>query len=342
MTSRGNEVAGGTTRRRWLTGTLAAAATVITKAPAIAQEQAPALKVERFAIWPGSPPGRPSAGVEDAFVKRRPDGDEDDIAWPHVATPMLTVVRPERPNGAAILIVPGGGYARVALGRGGSDIARRFAASGVTAFELLYRLPHDGWGAGPDAPLQDAQRALRIIRAGAGARWTVDPRRVAIAGFSAGGHLAARAAARSALATYEPLDAIDRHSAHADVAGLFYPVVTMLDEGVHRQSRAELLGARQSELEAQRRWSAQLDLPSDMPPTFVCCNADDPVVPAENSVQMYRALHAAGIATELMIFEKGGHGPPSASKAHAQGGMGPFLWLDLFLAFAGGHGWPLA
>ncbi|MEX7168828.1 alpha/beta hydrolase, partial [Pseudomonas aeruginosa] len=88
-------------------------------------------------------------------------------------------------------ICPGGGYARVAVGRTGGGIARDFAARGITAFELLYRLPHDGWAAGPDAPLQDAQRAMRVIRAGAGTRWTVDPARVAVTGFSAGGHLAA-------------------------------------------------------------------------------------------------------------------------------------------------------
>ena len=112
-----------------------------------------AARVQRFPIWPGAAPGMPSPAVVDNVVKRSPDGPADDIAWPHVATPMLTVCPAARPTGGAMLMIPGGGYARVAVGREPSPVARWFAAQGVTAFELLYRLPHDGWAAGPDAPL---------------------------------------------------------------------------------------------------------------------------------------------------------------------------------------------
>jgi acetyl esterase/lipase len=150
-----------------------------------------------FPLWPGAVPGGAGLSVRDESIKRSPTGSDDDIAWPHVATPTLTVSRAARPNGAAILLVPGGAYTRVALQRGGSGIARRFAALGITTFDLLYRLPHDGWAAGPDAPLQDAQRALRLIRARAG-EWGIDPKRVAVLGFSAGGHLAARLGSRAA------------------------------------------------------------------------------------------------------------------------------------------------
>src|SRR5690242_20474178 len=163
------------TRRGILMNTLAAAIAV--PSSAYAQDE---LAIERFPIWPASPPGGAGVSVSDTFIKRTPDGPPDDIAWTHVATPMLTAITPKHPNGAAMLVVPGGGYVRVAVGRAGSPIARSFAARGITTFELLYRLPHDHWAAGPDVSLQDAQRAMRLIRAGAGSRWDVDPRRVAI------------------------------------------------------------------------------------------------------------------------------------------------------------------
>lgn len=316
-----------TTRRTLIAGGLAA----MLPLPALAAND---VAVERFPLWPGSPPGPAAVPVTDQWVKRSPNGDAEDIAWPHVAVPMLTVVRPAHPTGAAVLVCPGGGYARVAVGRNGGGVARDLAARGVTAFELLYRLPHDGWAAGPDVALQDAQRAMRVIRAGAGKRWTVDPARIAVTGFSAGGHVAARLATRFAASAYAPIDAIDRQSARPDLAGLFYPVITMQDDGVHVSSRRELLGDHAADPAWQRRYSAQIDLPADMPPTFVAANADDPVVPQRNAVLMYEALQAAKVPTELMIFEKGGHGPPAA---HRDGT--PVPWLDLFIAWAGDHGW---
>ncbi|WP_369062332.1 alpha/beta hydrolase [Caulobacter sp. 73W] len=310
------------TRRAWLAGAAAVGATA--GLPALA---AP---VERFAIWPGPPPGGEGLSVRDEVVKRSPDGPADDIAWPHIATPMLNVVPAQQPNGGAILLIPGGGYARVAVGREGSGIAWAFAARGYTVFELLYRLPRDGWAAGPDVPLQDAQRAMRLIRAGAG-KWGIDPARVAAIGFSAGGHLTARLASRSDLKTYDPVDAADAQPTRPTVVGLFFPVITMTEPAAHAHSKSELLRGDISP-ERVTRFSAENDLPADMPPTFVAHAANDPVVSPVNSLMMFAALQAAKIPSELHIFEKGGHGLPlkEAGRDHP--------WPGLFERFARNHG----
>lgn len=309
------------TRRNLLAGSAAAAAMPV---PALA---AP---IERFPIWPGSPPGGEGLGVRDTWVKRSANGPADDIAWTHVATPMLNVVPAAQPNGGAILYVPGGGYVRVAVGREGSGISRAFAARGYTVFELLYRLPHDGWAGGPDVSLQDAQRAMRLIRAGA-AKWGIDPARIAAMGFSAGGHLTARLASRAALKTYDPVDAADALSARPTVAGLFFPVITLSAPAAHGDSKRELLGGDVTP-ERIARYSAENGLPADMPPTLVACAADDPVVNPANSLAMFAALHAAKIPSELHVFEKGGHGLPlrEAGRDHP--------WPGLFERFGRNHG----
>lgn len=287
-------------------------------------------QVERIALWPGAPPGGEGLLIRDETVPRSPQ--PDDIAWPHVGTPAMTVARAEKPNGAAVLLIPGGGYARVAVGRGPGNVARMFAAQGITAFELLYRLPHDSWRAGPATSVQDAQRAVRLIRAGA-ARWSIDPARVAAIGFSAGGHLVGSLGERAETVTYDPVDAADRLSARPIAMGMFFPVVSLVPPLAHAQSRRELLGANPSEALA-REWSLELNVPATMPPTFVCHAADDKTVKAANSIAMFSALQAAGIPSELMIGEKGGHGAPLLS---ADGK--PLAWLQQFQAFAERHGW---
>jgi acetyl esterase/lipase len=285
----------------------------------------------RFPIWPGSPPGSPTPAVADAVVRRSPTGGLDDIAWPHVGTPMLTVCPAAKPTGAAVLLMPGGGFARVATGRNPGSVARWFAGRGVTAFELLYRLPHDGWAAGADAPLQDAQRAMRLIRARA-ATWDIDPANVAAMGFSAGGHVAGRLASRASLKTYEPVDAADAQPARPLVAGLLFPVISMLLPVAHAQSRRELLGPSPDEATSVR-YSVERDVPADMPPTLLGQAADDATVPVANSIVMFQALKARGIPAELYVIEKGGHGAP----LFAPDGQ-PNLWLQRFALFAAAHG----
>ena len=149
-----------------------------------------------------------------------------------IGEPLMTVFRPARPNGAAILVLPGGGYVRVAIDKEGFETARRWAAAGITAFVLRYRLPAEGWADPADTPLQDAQRALRLIRANAAA-YGVDPGRIAVMGFSAGGHLGASLCTRFDARVYAPVDAADAASARPDLAMLGYPVMQMAGPLAH-------------------------------------------------------------------------------------------------------------
>lgn len=317
-----------TDRREFLGALSALALTPVVADRASAQ----ALPVgRRFPIWPKTPPGLPTGGVKDESVRRSPDGDPDDLAWPHVATPMLTACPAARPTGAAVLIIPGGGYTRVAMGTKPSAIARWFASQGVSAFELLYRLPHDGWAAGPDAPLQDAQRAIRVIRHGA-REWGIDPANVAVAGFSAGGHLSGSLATRWGVRTYDPVDAADAQDTRPLVAGMFFPVVSMEPPVAHKQSRRELLGPNPDEA-LSRKYSVNLNVPADAPPILLGHAADDTVVDCANSLAMFAGCRAAKVPSELFIIEKGGHGAPLFEPDGRAG-----LWLTRFARFGARHG----
>ncbi|WP_088184863.1 alpha/beta hydrolase [Sphingobium sp. Z007] len=286
---------------------------------------------ERFPIWPGQAPGGETVHVQEVETLRRPDSRPDDGVFAHVVTPTLTLLRPAKPNGAAILLIPGGGYSRVAIGHEGYNVARRFAAAGYVCFALLYRLPGDGWAAGPDAPLQDAQRALRLVRA-LGGRERFDANRVGVMGFSAGGHLAAWLTSRAPEESYRPVDSADREPINAAVAAYLYPVIQMEGPFVHQGSRAQLLGADPT-VEQMRAYSLDQHVSADTPPVFLAHAIDDPAVPVENSLVMLAALRARKIPVECHLFEDGGHGfglvaPPAA----------PAPWPELFLDFAKRHG----
>jgi acetyl esterase/lipase len=300
-------------------------------APGLARAQANAPPLEVMDLWPGPAPGGEKVTVTEQVILRKPGGDPNDTAFVNVTKPWLMMRRPVKPNGAAILMIPGGGYARVAVSKAGGGIDAWIAAQGITAFVMDYRLPADGWAAGPDVALQDAQRAIRLIRARA-PELGLDPARVAVAGFSAGGHVAARLATRFATDSYAPVDAADRLPTRPMAAGLFYPVITMTAPHAHGGSLKALLGANPTE--AQRlAVSAEHDIPADAPPTFIAAAADDRVVPMQNSLLMFQALQARKIASELHVFESGGHG------FGFKGPDGvPLPWPDLLSAFLKRHG----
>jgi acetyl esterase/lipase len=280
------------TRRTLLTATgLAAAGPALAAAPRV------------IPIWPNGPPGGEGVSVTEAVVERNPPPNPlRDRYVKHVRTPTLTVFAPARPNGASLLMTPGGGYKWVVMDKEGYECAERFAAAGVTVYVASYRLPADGWAAGPAAPLQDAQRALRLVRSLA-----TDPARVGVMGFSAGGHVAGCLSLMWDAPTYAPVDAVDGLSARPDLSMLMYPVATMYPAFAHAGSREQLLGVAPT-ADQERRWSLEDSARADAPPTFLLHAGDDASVPVENSLRLYDALRAAKVPTELHVFEEGGHG----------------------------------
>ena len=282
-------------------------------------------------VWPGEAPGGEHVTVEEQTVLRHPGGDPNDTAFYHVRKPWLLLRKPVRPNGGAVLIAPGGSYTRIATSKAGSDIDEWLSGLGYTVFTLGYRLPGDGWAAGPDVALQDVQRSVRLIRSQSQVL-DLDPARVAVMGFSAGGHVAGLSATRFADRSYAPVDAADQLSAKPTVVAMCYPVVTATLPYAHAESARNLVG--KTPTDAQRDYaSVEKHVPADAPPTFVCATTDDPVVPMHNSILMFEALKAQKIASELHLYEGATHGFPLKNKA---GELLP--WATTALAFMERHG----
>jgi acetyl esterase/lipase len=286
---------------------------------------------ETIELWPGTPPGGAGLSLVNRVTDRSADPQRPDRFVDHIGKPSLTAFRPARPDGSAVVIAPGGGYVREVLDGEGYETARRLNAAGVTAFVLRYRLPGEGWQNRSDVPLQDAQRAVRLVRARA-TQFAIDPARVGIAGFSAGGHVAASLATRSSAHVYTAVDQADTSDPHPAFAVLIYPVVTMGD-GAHGGSRTNLLGASPSAAQIAT-YSCERNVTAQTPPTFIALAADDRTVPPlQNGIAMYNALRAANVAAELHVFEEGGHGFGIARIAGKPGSA----WPDLLGAWMRRH-----
>lgn len=321
------------TRRAALALSAAAATPLSARAMTpVSQTLASPDPTETIRLWPGAAPGGERVTVTPVVTERSTDPAFHDRFARYTTDPILTVLRPARPNGASLLLIPGGGYRWAVVDKEGLDCARVFAAAGVTCFVLRYRLPGDGWAAGPDAPLQDAQRALRLVRARA-ATDGLDPARVAVLGASAGGHLAGMLTARTDL-TYAAVDNADAVSMRPDLSVLLYPVATMADPFVHAGSRKEMLGETPSP-EAVARYSLERMDWSGRPPVFLLHAMDDEAVPVENSLLLLTALRAAGVKAEAHLFEEGGHGFGIRLIA----GKPAAVWPELVLRWAARRGW---
>lgn len=283
---------------------------------------------ETIDLWPHGAPGMPARPPVETVEERSNDDGIADRAVTGIVRPRLVVFRAAVPNGTAIMIAPGGGYTRVVIDREGYELARWFAARGTTAFVLFYRLPGDGWRAGPDVALGDAQRAMRLIRARAG-RYGIDPDRVAAMGFSAGGHLCADLVARHEVPTYERIDPADVLTARPLVAAPIYPVVSMTAPLAHAGSRALLIG-KDAPRALEEAHSPHLHIRAGAPPCFIAAAEDDTTVPIENTLLLRAALKAASVPVETHLFANGGHGF-GLRRAY---GKPAEQWPELFLAWA--------
>lgn len=241
-------------------------------------------------LWPDLTPD-PAWGEEQ--IKERSKTGKPDRSFTNVTRPTLTAVLPDQPNGAAVIICPGGGYGSLAYDKEGTDVAAWLAANGIAGLILKYRLPRGAPGDAEPVPLQDARQAMLLAKAKA-AEWRIDRTRIGIMGFSAGGHLA------STLAT---------HATDADrpaFAVLIYPVITFSGPNAHGGSRDNLLGKNAAAALIVRYCNEQ-QVTTRTPPTFLVHAADDGVKIA-NSELFAEALAKAGVAHEFMRLEKGGHG----------------------------------
>jgi acetyl esterase/lipase len=292
-----------------LAGSLASRAGAQTAPPvASGKSQPPGLPqpVETIDLWPAGAPGRPAKALTETVDERSTDSLVTDRAVYGITRPRMAVFRPDRPNGAAVMLTPGGGYRWVVVDKEGYEMARWLTARGFTAFVLFYRLPGEGWASGPDTPLADAQRAMRLIRHRA-RDYQIDPERVAAMGFSAGGHVCADLAARFAAKVYAPVDAADKLSARPHSAAPIYPVVSMDPAIAHAGSRTLLLGASPSAT-AEAVHSPDRNVPADAPPHFLLHAEDDDVVPVDNTLRLHAALRARKVPVEMHLFANGGHG----------------------------------
>ena len=269
--------------------------------------------------------------VKPEIIRLWPDGAPGALGNEERDTPSLTVYLPEasQSNGTAVVVCPGGGYGALAVDHEGRQVAQWLNSLGVTAFVLKYRL-------GPryhhPAPLQDAQRAVRTVRARA-AEWRIDPARIGVWGFSAGGHLASTVGTHFDAGSADSPDAIERASSRPDFLILSYPVVSMKPPYTHSGSRNNLLG-KTPDAQLVDSLCNETQVTRQTPPTFLMHTSADTAVPPENSVLFYLALRKAGVPAELHIYERGRHGVGLAPKD-------PVLstWPNALAAWLKVNGW---
>ncbi len=250
--------------------------------------------------------GIPNHTTSDEVELREIDGI---LRIRKVQIPTLEIYLPSanNANGKGVIICPGGGYAALAYDWEGTDIAKWFNSKGIAAFVLKYRLPQSkSIKVQHLAPLQDAQRALRLVRYHS-KKWNLNKNQIGIIGFSAGGHLASTLGTRFNEKLLVKEDDIDKISARPDFMILVYPVISMQKGITHEGSRENLLGNNPSKALVEQ-YSNELQVNKATPKTFIVHSIDDKAVPVENSLRFFQSLKDANVPSEIHIYPFGGHG----------------------------------
>jgi len=260
--------------------------------------QNPVLKV-----WPNGIPGEIK---NDTYTEKVTENNGVITRYEKVTDPTLTIFLPDadKATGTAVIICPGGGYGALAFDHEGYAVARWLNENGIAGIILKYRLPSDLIMKNKSVgPLQDAQEAIRIIRRNR-EHWKIDPHKIGILGFSAGGHLASTLSTHYSEKVY---DVTDTTSARPDFSLLIYPVITADSSFTHMGSRRNLIGDKASK-DAVRHFSNELQITRTTPPAFLVHSSDDKAVPVKNSLVYYEGLIKNNITAEMHIFQIGGHG----------------------------------
>ena len=259
-----------------------------------------AQSVAEMPLYPGIVPGSKQSTIKEQIIFVN-----GGVRISSVIAPTLTKFTPAKPNGISVIICPGGGYGRLAIDHEGVEVAKAFNEIGVTAFVLKYRLPNDTIMVDKtNGPLQDAQQAIRTVRKQAAA-WGLNPNKIGIMGFSAGGHLAATAATHFTLIADPVMN--DAGSVRPDFAILLYAVISFDDSIAHKGSKTNLVGKSPSP-ELTKLYSNELQVTKNTPPSFLVHAGDDGTVPVENSIRYYQACIKNKVPVEMHLYPKGGHG----------------------------------
>ncbi len=276
-------------------------------------------------LYQGLPPN--STEIKGGEIQEQSD---QILKISNIQQPTIEVCLPpaDLATGEAVIICPGGGYWILAYDIEGTDIAEALNKKGVAAIILKYRLPTSHQSKiRHQSSLLDAQRAIRMVRQHASA-WHINPQKVGIMGFSAGGHLASTVATQFDEGNPEAIKLVDRYSSRPDFSLLIYPVISFHDQYTHQGSRKALLGENENDESLQLKFSAERNVTTNTPPAFLVHSTDDTGVPCENSINYFNACRKNNVDAELHLFPVGGHGF-GLGKAYP----GLDSWTDLAIEF---------